>query len=176
MRYEEQDAEKVKEYEEKIKNIDPDKIVYIDETGIDTYLYREYARSSRGEKVIGKIRGRKYQRVGIVAAKMGREIIAPFEYSETMNSDLFEGWFEEILLPVLPTDVVIVMDNASFHRKNQLYELAEEYGINIIFLPPYSPEYNPIEHFWSWLKKKICDFLPYCDSLDDAIFETFQVY
>ena len=176
MRYQEQEAEKVKKYEEKMKNIEVDKVVYIDETGIDTYLYREYGRSPKGKKVFGKIRGRKYQRVGIVAAKMGHEIIAPFEYNETMNSDLFEGWFENILLPILPPESIIVMDNASFHRKNQLYELAEEYGINIIFLPPYSPEYNPIEHFWFWLKRKVCDFLPECSSLDDALFETFQVY
>ena len=107
---------------------------------------------------------------------MGHKIIAPFEYRETMNSDLFEGWFTNILLPALPTDVVIVMDNASFHRKNQLYELAQEYGITIIFLPPYSPEYNPIEHFWFWLKRKVRDFLCKCSSLDEALFETFQVY
>lgn len=166
----------MREYEEKIKDIQADKIVYIDETGIDTYLYREYARSPIGKKVTGKIKGRKYQRVGIVAAKMGHKIIAPFEYRESMNSDLFEGWFSSILLPVLPPDAVIVMDNASFHRKNQLYESAEEYGINIIFLPPYSPEYNPIEHFWFWLKRKVCDFLPECSSLDDSLFEAFQVY
>ncbi len=150
--------------------------MYIDETGIDTYLYREYARAPIGKKVIGKIRGRKYQRVGIVAAKMGHKIIEPFECSETMNSDLFEGWFASIFLPALPPDAVIIMDNASFHRKNQLCELAWEYRIKVIFLPPYSPEYNPIEHFWFWLKRKVRDFLPSCSSLDDAIFENFQVY
>lgn len=159
-----------------MKDIEKDRVVYIDETGIDTYLYREYARSAIGEKVIERVRGRKYQRVGIVAAKMGHEIIAPFEYSKTMNSDLFEGWFASILLPALPPNAVIVMDNASFHRKNQLYELAQEYGMTIIFLPPYSPEYNPIEHFWFWLKRKVRDFLSKCSSLDDALFETFQVY
>ncbi len=150
--------------------------MYVDETGIDTYLYREYARAPRGKKIIGEIRGRKYQRVGIVAGKTGHKIIAPFEYSKTMNSDLFEGWFENYLLPALPKDAVIVMDNASFHRKNQLYELSEEYGITIIFLPPYSPEYNPMEHFWFWLKRKVCDFLSKGSTLDDAIFKTFQVY
>lgn len=174
--YQEQDSKKIEEYKEKIKNIQLDKIAYVDETGIDTYLYREYGRAPRGKKVHGEIRGRKYQRVSIVAAKMGHEIIAPFEYSETMKSDLFEGWFVSQLLPSLPEDAVIIMDNASFHRKEQLYELAEEYNKRLIFLPPYSPELNPIEHFWHWLKKKLCDFLPKCSSLDDALFETFQVY
>jgi len=107
----------VKEYEEKIKDIQSDRIVYIDETIIDTYLYREYARAPIDKKVIGKIRGRKYQRVGIVAGKTGHKIIAPFKYSETMNSDSFEGWFENCLLPVLPKNAVIVMDNASFEAE-----------------------------------------------------------
>ena len=52
------------------------------------------------------------------------------------------------------------MDNASFHRKNCLNNIAQKYGIKIIFLPPYSPELNPIEHFWHWLKKKIVDLIP----------------
>ncbi|MBR1486306.1 MAG: transposase, partial [Synergistaceae bacterium] len=49
--------------------------------------------------------------------------------------------------------------NASFHRKKRLHELAEEYNVKIVFLPPYSPELNPIEHFWYWLKKKSMRFV-----------------
>jgi len=118
--YQEQSPEKVKEYEEKIKDIQPDRIVYIVKTGIDTYLYREYARAPIGKKAIGKIRGRKYQRVGIVASKTGHKIMAPFEYSETMNIDLFEGWFENCLLPVLPKNAVIVMRNCQASAKHFL--------------------------------------------------------
>jgi len=118
--YQEQSPEKVKEYEEKIKDIQPDRIVYIYETGIYTYLYREYAHTPIGKKVIGKIKRRKYQRVGIVAGKTGHKIIAPFEYSETINSDLFEGWFENCLLPVLPKNAVIVMRNCQASAKHFL--------------------------------------------------------
>ena len=67
------------------------------------------------------------------------------------------------------------MDNASFHRKNQLKYIAEKHGVEIIFLPPYSPELNPIENFWHWLKKKICDLLTFSKNLDEVIFEIFQV-
>lgn len=107
---------------------------------------------------------------------MGHDIIAPLEYSGTMDGKLFETWFTQQLLSVLPKGAVIVMDNASFHRKKRLYELAEKQGHTLIFLPPYSPELNPIEHFWCWLKKKVRDFLPECNSLDKAIFKAFQVW
>ncbi len=57
-----------------------------------------------------------------------------------MNSTLFEKWFQEQLLSTLPKETVIVMDNAAFHRKKQLFSIAEENGYRLIFLPPYSPE------------------------------------
>ena len=161
---------------EKIKDIPEEKITYVDESGIDVYLYREYAYASRGEKVYGKITGRKFQRTNIVAAKLGNEILAPMQYNGTTNAPLFENWFEQWLLPCLPQDTVIVMDNASFHRKNQLFRIAEKHQRTILFLPPYSPEFNPIENFWDifkhWLKMHIHDF----SSLDDAISSAFHVF
>ena len=67
------------------------------------------------------------------------------------------------------------MDNASFHRKKRLYELAKQYKVRIIFLPPYSPELNPIENFWHWLKKKISDLLKFSPNLDEVIISIFKV-
>ncbi len=112
-------------------------------------------------------------RSSIVAAQMGNEILAPCQYTGTMNHELFEKWFQEHLLPALPKETVIVMDNASFHRKEQLYSLAQKSGCYLIFLPPYSPELNPIEHFWAWLKRTLRRILPKLDSLDQAIFAAF---
>jgi hypothetical protein len=115
----------------------------VDETGVDTYLHREYAYSPKGVAVYGMVSGHKYKRIGIVAAQMGKQIVAPLQYEGTMDRDLFELWFQQCLLPALPEASVIVMDNASFHRKKQLIPLAEEAGHRLIFLPPYSPELNP---------------------------------
>ena len=62
-----------------------EKIAYVDECGIDTYLYREYGYASRGQKVFSRIRGRKYKRCGIVAAQMNGRILAPLQYDGTMD-------------------------------------------------------------------------------------------
>ncbi len=142
----------------------------MDETGIDRYLYREYGYAPGGQLVYGRIKGRKYARTSLVAAQMGKEIIVPCQYTGTMHHELFEEWFENHLLAALPEGTVIVMDNASFHRKKQLDCLARKCNCRLIFLPPYSPELNPIEHFWSWLKRALRKILPKLDSLDDAIF------
>lgn len=174
--YKEQSQEKVEAYLEEIKDICPENIAYVDESGIETHLYREYAYALRGEKVTERISGRKFQRTNLVAAMMNDEIIAPMQYNGTIDSPLFEYWFEQWLLPCLPEDSVIVMDNASFHRKSKLFELADKYHRKLIFLPPYSPELNPIEHFWNvlkqWLKIHIREFC----SLDCAISAFFSTF
>ena len=93
-----------------------------------------------------------------------------------MHGDFFELWFEAHLIPELDEDAVIILDNASFHRKKRLFELAQRYNRTLIFLPPYSPELNPIEHFWHWLKKKTADTLKFSPDLDSAIFTAFQLW
>lgn len=137
-------------------------------------MYREYAYASRGKKVYGEIFGRKFKRTNIVAAKINDKIIAPLQYSGTTDSILFEYWFEQHLLPCLPDEAVIVMDNASFHRKKQLFEIAQKYNKVLIFLPPYSPELNPIEKFWAYLKKWLKMNIHFFDSLDSAISDIFR--
>ncbi len=145
----------------------------MDETGIDTYLYREYGYAPMGELVSTRIPGRKYARTGIVAAKLGDKILAPSQYNGTMSHKMFEDWFENMLLPELPKGTVIVMDNASFHRKKQLKLLAKAHECRLIFLPPYSPELNPIERFWAWLKRTLRKILPKLDSFDEALWAAF---
>ena len=175
-RYTEQDTEKVAAYQEEIKDIPPEKIAYVDECGIDTYLYREYGYAPRNQRVFDCISGRKFERCGIVAAKMGGEILAPFQYSGTMNHTLFESWFTDQLLPSLDKDTVIVMDNASFHSKTRLPSAAQNFGCRVVFLPPYSPELNPIEKFWAWLKATLRRILPDFSSFDDAVSASFQLW
>jgi len=122
------------------------------------------------KRLIGEVSGCRYKRAGIVAAKLGREIIAPLVFDGTMGYGLFGRWISQCLLPVLPEHTVTVMDNASFHRKKKLHILARKAHRTLLFLPPYSPEPNPIEDFWSWLKRRLRKMFPTCLSFDDALF------
>ena len=174
-RYKEQSPEKVVEFQKAISGIPADKIAYVDETGIDTYLHRPFCRAKRGVKIIGAVSGKKFKRTSIVSALTGNRPIEPLQYGGSMDSVLFESWFEMRLLPALPKNTTIVMDNASFHRKSRLIPLAESTGHTLLFLPPYSPELNLIEHFWAWLKARLRKILHLFDGLDSAISDCFHV-
>ena len=131
---------------ERIKDISNENVVYIDETGIQMQIYRQYARSPRGKRVKKGISGKRYKSAGLVAAQCEGKLIAPHTYSGTMKASVFEEWFEADLLKKLSKDHVIIMDNAAFHKREVLYQIAKKYSQELIFLPPYSPEYNPIKH------------------------------
>ena len=118
-------------------------------------MCRQYAHSKRGKRVNIRISGKRHARIGLVAAQREGALLAPHTYSGTMKASLFEKWFEDELLKKLPKEHVIIMDNAAFHKKEVLYQIAKKYSQTLIFLPPYSPEYNPIEHTWSALKQKV---------------------
>jgi transposase len=79
------------------------------------------------------------------------------------KGDTFEQFVEEALLPRLPRDSVLIMDNARIHHRFSLHEKVEAAGCHIIYLPPYSPDFNPIELMWSWLKDQVRLLAPRTD-------------
>ncbi|COO98412.1 IS630-Spn1, transposase Orf2 [Streptococcus pneumoniae] len=105
----------------------------------------------------------------MVAGLTNGELIAPMTYEEMMTSDFFEAWFQKFLLPTLTTPSVIIMDNARFHRMGKLELLCEEFGHKLLPLPPYSPEYNPIEKTWAHIKKHLKKVLPSCNTFYKAL-------
>ena len=95
------------------------------------------------------------------------ELIAPMTYEETMTSDFFEAWFQKFLLPTVNKPSVI-MNNARFHRIGKLNLLCEEFGHKLLPLPPYTPEYNPIEKTYAHFKKHLRKVLPNCNTFFEA--------
>jgi transposase len=161
-------------FSKRLKRISPQNLVYVDETGVEQCLFREFARAPRGQKIIGFISGQKFKRTNIVAGYCQKKWVAPLQYDGNTNSDLFEFWFENCLLKEIRRKFII-LDNATFHRKTRLTELAAKKKCKIIFLPPYSPDLNPIENKWAWVKGKLQEILPDVDSFDDALWSVFQV-
>ena len=120
IKYKERDENKRSEFREKISAIPSKSLVFVDETGIDSYIYREFGRAPKGQKTYGKISGKRYKKTSIVAGKCGKEIVAPLQYDGTMDSKLFEFWMENMLLKTIKRWSVIVMDDAKFHRAKAL--------------------------------------------------------
>jgi len=171
------------EYQAEISDIPEAKRYFVDESGLNKFLYREYGYAPRGVKVFGKIPGKQFQSLNIIAAKCGDDkvsptattIVARCEYTCSMNSRLFELWFVEVLLREIPAGSFIILDNASWHRKKVLKKLAEESGCRVIFLPPYSPDFNPIENTWANLKIFIRNFIRNFSSLNECVNHYFQL-
>jgi len=86
-------------------------------------------------------------------AQRGKEWLSPILFEGSCTSEIIEMWLEEHLLKALKKPSIIIMDNASFHRKGEIKRIMEEEGHAVLFLPPYSPDLNPIEQTFGAIKK-----------------------
>lgn len=147
----------------------------MDESGVTNFWFREYAHSLRGERVYGLIPGKKFFRTNIVAGYCDGKIMGEYCYTSTTTAQVFEEWFCKFLLPETQKGDVIIMDNARFHNKKRLNEYARVYKVVIIFLPPYSPDYNCIEKIWANLKRFLRETTLEFSSLQCTIYWYFAV-
>lgn len=137
-----------------------EQLVYVDETGIDNTDALAYGWSLRGEPCWGEKPGHRTQRVSILDALHHHTLIAPFVFEGYCDTALFEAYVEHCLVPVLQPGQIVLYDNASFHQSEKARQLIEGAGCTRKFLPPYSPDFNPIEHCWFPLKQQIRKQLP----------------
>ncbi|MCC5831603.1 MAG: transposase [Chlamydiales bacterium] len=121
---------------EQIKQYPIKALVFVDESGIDSYLYSPYAWSKRGENVFGEILGKHFARNSFVAAKCKSKILAPLCFQGTCNTKLFDLSIEQFLVPELSPGQVVILDNASFHKSERTRVLIEQAGCQLLFLPP----------------------------------------
>lgn len=82
-------------------------------------------------------------------------LFAPFIFEGYSNKMTYETYVEHVLAPALEPGMVLIIDNASFHKSKRIIEIIESVGCRVLFLPPYSPDFNPIEHYWAAIKHAI---------------------
>lgn len=143
--------------------------VYLDESGINRYIYRNYGRSLKGEKIFGEISGNRFARESFISALSNGKLLAPMCFQGTCNTELFNIWLRKVLIPELNPGSVLILDNASFHRSQESKKIIESAGCKFLFLPPYSPDLNPIEKCWANLKVKVRELLSQFSNLTEAI-------
>jgi len=129
----------------------------------------------KGSPVPAKKSEKYYERTNIIAGYVNKESIAPMVFNGSCNTKLFESWVESFLIKELKPGQFVVMDNAAFHKSQKTKELIESVGCKVIFLPPYSPDFNPIEKFWANMKRWIRNTISSFDELYDAL-QTFFSY
>ncbi|MEO0011897.1 MAG: hypothetical protein RLZZ535_286 [Cyanobacteriota bacterium] len=142
--------------------------MYVDESGFEANTYRPYAWSKRGHKSYGERSGKRGARTSLIAGKRGKQLIAPILFQGSTNALWFNQWLKEHLLAQLQPDSTIILDNAAFHRKDDVFRIVTEAGHSVLFLPPYSPDFNSIEQDFAIIKKRRIYSTP-GTSLDDII-------
>ena len=127
-------------------------IAYVDESGFAYDMARTHGYSKIGERYYGSCDWNAKGRKNVVAALYESSIIGCCIIEDNIDTNVFNTWLEKILIPDLPDKSVILMDNAAFHKSEKTKSLLESKGYIIEFLPPYSPDFNPIENKWAQAK------------------------
>jgi transposase len=135
--------------------LDPRRLVCVDETWAKTNMARTHGRCRRGERLIGRIPHGHWKTSTFVAGLRLEGITAPFVIDCPMNGIIFGSYVEHVLAPTLDAGDIVILDNLGSHKGDEVRCLIEARGAQLLFLPPYSPDLNPIEMAFSKLKSPL---------------------
>lgn len=133
-------------------DLDPERLVFIDETGASTKMARLRGRAPKGERCRAPIPHGHWKTTTFTGALRLSGMTAPMVLDGPMNGAAFLAYVEQVLVPTLRTGDIVVMDNLPAHKPASVREAIEAAGAKLHFLPPYSPDFNPIENAFSKLK------------------------
>jgi transposase len=133
-------------------DLDPEKLVFIDETGLSTKMARLRGRSLKGERCRAAVPHGHWKTTTFTGALRLTGMTAPMVLDGAMNGDAFRAYVEQVLAPTLSPGDVVIMDNLPAHKAAGIREAIEITGATLRYLPPYSPDFNPIENAFSKLK------------------------
>jgi len=143
-------------------------VVYLDESGFERAAHRTHGWACRGQQVAGERSGNTRPRTSLLAGKCGKRLLAPVLFEGSTNAEWFNAWLEQHLFKELAPHSILIMDNAAFHKTATTRELIDQAGHTLLFLPPYSPDLNPIEQDFATIKKRR-QYAPPDTPLDDII-------
>ena len=135
-----------------LADVPPEKLVFVDESGARTDMTRLYGWGPRCERVIDRVPQGHWKTITMLAAVRLSGPLAAVTIDAAVNAEAFVLWTREVLAPCLSIGDVVVMDNLPPHKVPGVAEAIEAAGARLLYLPPYSPDYNPIENMWSKVK------------------------
>lgn len=127
-------------------------LIFIDEAGVNLAMVRLMARSPKGQRAVGERPHKRGKNVSMIGAVGLSGVIAQMPLLGAVDGLLFEAFIAQKLVPQLWQGACVVLDNCSIHQDDNVVTLIERAGASVLFLPPYSPEFSPIENCWSKIK------------------------
>lgn len=161
-------------WREWLDGVDASRLVYLDETGAKTNMTRGYARARKGDRALDYAPHGHWNTTTLVAGITCQSAVAPMVLDGPMDASAFDAYLGQVLIPALPLGSVVVMDNLPAHRTASVAALMQDAGLELRYLPPYSPDFNPIELMWSKVKSHLRSAKARTrDELHDAIADAF---
>ena len=151
-------AEARRQWPERMAGVDPKDLVFLDETGANTTLQRTHGYAPAGERVVGSAPLGGWRAVTVVGALTAGGLVAPWAFEGAMTGEWFLAYVEQLLVPTLRPGMVVVMDNLPCHKVQGVEGAIQAAGCRLEYLPPYSPDLNPIENAFSKLKRGLRDW------------------
>jgi transposase len=143
------------EFVQALCDIAPEKLIFLDESGVSTQMTRRYARGMGGARIAqGRPQGH-WKILTILGAMSTRGLLATMTIEAATDRDIFLAYLDRVLCPKLRPGDMVVMDNLSAHKVKGVRERIEAVGARLLYLPPYSPDLNPIEKAWAKLKQRL---------------------
>lgn len=162
--------QKRKEWKKFQATVDPENLVFLDESGVNIGMTRLYGRAPKEQRVVDAIPDVRFARTSILSSVRMDGTIVPCVFDDALNGDLFREYVRVFLVPTLKSGDIVVMDNLSSHKVSGVVEMIQTAGAQVKFLPPYSPDFNPIELMWSKMKAFLRKLkIRSRDLLDEAI-------
>jgi transposase len=138
-----------------VRNLDAQRLVFVDESGANITLARRYGRAPLGERSPGAVPRNYGENLTLVAALSLSGLEAPMLLDGAMDTRAFEQYVEQLLAPILRPGQLVILDNLSVHKRGSIRRAIEAVGCRVLFLPSYSPDFNPIEQAFAKIKAYI---------------------
>ncbi len=133
-------------------HLDPGRLIFIDETGANTKMVRLRGRAPRGQRLMAQVPHGHWKTMTFLAGLRHDRIIAPFVIDGAMNGEIFLTYARDVLAPKLEPGDIVIMDNLSSHKSQAVHDAITAHDAELRFLPPYTPDLNPIEQVFAKLK------------------------
>lgn len=156
--------------------MDINKLVFLDESGINTGMTRLYGRSMSDERVIDYTPDVRFERTSLLSSVRSNGDMVPLVFEGALNGDLFKAYISHCLAPTLHKGDIVIMDNLTSHKVKGAIDPILAVGASVVYLPPYSPDFNPIEMMWSKVKAHLRKVKARtCELLEIAIVEALEL-